>query len=247
MNQFLKRHSSTFLTVLGAIGVSITAVMAVKSAPKAKKLLDKAEEEKGEPLTTFEQFKAVTPAYLPAALTGTATVMCIFGANMLNQKKQASLASAYALLSQTYQQYRKTANVLFGEDADSRIQAEIAQDRYIHADGSLIYDAATDDSSPIVLFYDLFSKRYFRSTLPAVLQAQYHLNRNMILRGAASVNEYYDFLGLDKMAEVDGFGWGSVFWDNGFQWIDFENRYTKLDDGMECYIISMAYTPECFY
>lgn len=45
-NTFLKRHSSTILTVMGAIGVGTTAVIAVKDTPKALKILDKAEQEK---------------------------------------------------------------------------------------------------------------------------------------------------------------------------------------------------------
>jgi hypothetical protein len=243
MNNFLKRHSPTVLTILGAIGVAATAVIAVKSAPKAKKLLDNAEHEKGEQLTNFEQFKAAAPAYIPAALTGTATVLCIFGANILSRKRQVSLAGAYTMLSQSLRQYRKTTNELFGDDADSRIQAEIAKTRYISQDSCMIYDADTDDSSRLVLFYDMFSERYFRSTIPAVMHAQYHINRMLTIRGYAGVNEFYDYLGIDKIAEADGFGWGEVFWEDNMNWLDFETKFTELDDGLECYIIEMMYPP----
>ena len=44
---FLKKHSSTILTCLGAVGVIATAVTAVKETPKAIKLL----EEKGYSVT----------------------------------------------------------------------------------------------------------------------------------------------------------------------------------------------------
>lgn len=54
-NTFLKRHSSTILTVMGAIGVGATAVIAVKDTPKALRILDEAEQEKGEELTVKEK------------------------------------------------------------------------------------------------------------------------------------------------------------------------------------------------
>ena len=46
--QYLRRNSSTILTVVGAIGVGATAVTAVKDTPKALRLLESAKEEKGE-------------------------------------------------------------------------------------------------------------------------------------------------------------------------------------------------------
>ena len=44
---FLKRNSSTILTVVGATGVIATSVMAVKATPKALTMIEKAKEEKG--------------------------------------------------------------------------------------------------------------------------------------------------------------------------------------------------------
>lgn len=98
---FFKRNSSTILTVLGCAGVVATAVLSVKAAPKAKRLLANAELEKGEELTVLEKTETVALTYLPAILTGSATIFCICGAQILNQHQQASMASAYALLDQS--------------------------------------------------------------------------------------------------------------------------------------------------
>ncbi|MCG5029675.1 DUF6353 family protein, partial [[Ruminococcus] torques] len=57
---------------------------------------------------------------------GVSTIACIFGANALNQKKQASLMSAYVMLNESYKQYRKSAKTVYGEDADDKIHAEMA-------------------------------------------------------------------------------------------------------------------------
>ena len=122
---FFKRNSSTILTCVGSIGVVTTAVLAVKATPKAIRLLESAEEEKGEELTTLETVKIAGPAYIPAAITGVSTIACIFGANILSKCQQASLMSAYALIENSYKEYKNKLKVLYGDDADKEITKEI--------------------------------------------------------------------------------------------------------------------------
>ncbi len=104
---FIKRNAQTILTCLGATGVIVTAVMAVKGTPKALTLLENAKEEKGEELTKLEKFKIAGPVYIPAVITGAATIACIFGSNVISKNQQATLMSAYALLDNSYKEYKK--------------------------------------------------------------------------------------------------------------------------------------------
>lgn len=53
----LKKQSPLILTVIASSGVIVTSVLAVKATPKAIKLLENAEKEKGEPLTVIEKIK----------------------------------------------------------------------------------------------------------------------------------------------------------------------------------------------
>lgn len=95
----LKKASPTILTCIGAVGVVATAVLAVKATPKADGLIkaDSRRNHDGNPYaaTKLEAVKSCWKCYIPAAATGVATIICIFGANTLNKKQQASLASAY--------------------------------------------------------------------------------------------------------------------------------------------------------
>ena len=127
---FCKRNGSTILTCIGGAGVVATTVLAVKATPKAIKLLEKAEEEKGEKLTKTEIVKVAGPVYIPTILSGASTIACIFGANILNKRKQASLMSAYALLDNSYKEYRGMVSELYGEEAEERIKSELAKDKY---------------------------------------------------------------------------------------------------------------------
>lgn len=239
----LKRASPTILTYVAAIGVVATSVMAVKATPKAMMLLEQATDEKGEELTKLEVVRVAGPVYIPALAIGVSTISCIFGANVLNKRNQASLVSAYAMLSESYQQYRRAANTVYGEDADSKIIAEVAKKKYISADGCYIHDP--DSDSEELLFYDSFSQRYFTSTMSSVLNAQYHVNRNFALRGWSDLNELYDFLGLEEHSGGDVIGWSANEMIEGglTPWIDFENRLVEMDDGLECYIISTLFEP----
>ena len=52
------------------------------------------------------------------------------------------------------------------------------------------------------------------------------------------------FLGLEPVENGDILGWGSTFFETGFAWLDFENRLSRLEDGLECIIVSTLYLPE---
>ena len=234
LKMFVRRNSSTVLTVLGSVGVVATAYATARATPKAMQLLKEAEEDKGEGLTVCEKIIVSTPIYLPAAILGITTVACIFSANMLNQRNQATIQSAYALLDQTYKDYRRKCKELYGEDADHRIIEALAveESKNIHV------------SKP-VLWYEENSHRFFEASLEKVLTAEYHLNRNYILRGETNLNELYSFLGLRPTDEGEVKGWAP--YDCCDFWIEFNHVKSKLEDGTTFYILEMPFEPRLGY
>jgi hypothetical protein len=240
---FFKRNATTILTCVGAAGVVATSVMAVKATPKAIKLLEEAKEQKGSDLTKLEKVKVAGPSYIPAGMMGAATIACIFSAQILNKRQQAALTSAYALLDQSYKEYKNKVDELYGEDAGEKVRAEIAKDAYKETDIE-VHDGKQ-------LFYDFFSGRYFESTLEHVQWAEYEINRSVAVNGGASVNEFYDYLGLEELPEYDMLGWSDaqmyeMYWHT---WIEFEHEKVIVDDedetqaGLECTIIHMPLEP----
>lgn len=244
---FVKRNSSTILTCMGGVGVVTTSVMAVKATPKALTLLEQAKEEKGEDLTTVETVIVAGPSYIPAALVGFGTIACIFGANALNKRQQAALMSAYALVENSYKEYRYKLKELYGEEAHEEIVEAIAIEKAenvgIHAANfATSCDLAIEDScSEPVIFYDEHSGRYFESNIERVMDAEYHLNRNYILRGYSYLNEFYEFLGIEETDYGAVLGWAPN--DDGMYWIDFNHRKSVTKDGMEFYIIETLTEP----
>lgn len=241
--QFVKRNQATILSCFAVVGTVSSVVMAIKATPKALELIEDASADKGEKLTKTEVVIVAGKCYIPTALSCSATVACILGANILNKRQQASLISAYTLLDQNYKDYKNKVRDIYGEDAEKEIRTEIARDVIKDSD---IMTPPTEDNT--MLFYDEYSGRVFESTEADVMAAEYHFNRNFILRGYATLNEFYDFLGLLNSESGDYVGWSiEAGIEYGYQWIDFwhDDIYIENDNGDEELVkrIAMPFGP----
>ena len=247
---FLRKNSSTILTVIGMTGVVVTAVATAHATVKASELLAQKRAENDEELSTKDKVKTLIPVYLPPIVIGVSTLACIAGSNMLTKRSQASLMSAYALVDQSYKDYQRKLKELYGKEAHEKIMdavnVEKAEERYIY--GSYMFGECNtyiDEPIPKTLFYEPYSDRFFESTIVDVMQAEYHLNRNYILSAEACLNEFYDLLGLQTTEFGSLAGW--VPDDEGKFWIEFEHRKAKLPDGTVYYIIEMPFGPSTEY
>ena len=75
--------------------------------------------------------------------------------------------------------------------------------------------------------------------MAAVLNAQYHVNRNLAVGGDCSLNEYLSFLGVEGIDGGDDLGWDISYMveEMDCYWLDFDNYKSTLEDGLECIII----------
>ena len=235
--RFLRKNGSTILTCIGGVGVIATTVMAVKATPKAMRLIKAAEEEKGEKLTRMETIKIVGPTYAPSTIAGIATIVSIFGANVLNKRSQAALMSAYALVDQTFRDYKTHVEEEYGEEANAHIREKIAKDRYV--------EQKTELGGETKLFYDFYSERYFNSTMEKVLAAEFALNRQIILGECAYLNDFYQELGLPLTDIGDEVGWSRGHMCETYlqEWVDFNHQDVIQEDGLECCIITFMQDP----
>lgn len=246
---FVSRNGSTILTCMGGVGLVATAVLTAKATPKAMARVEITREEKGEELTKMETVIAAAPAYIPPIITGAATLACIFGIHVLNKRQQASLISAYALIDNSYKEYRKKVNELYGEDANTKVKEEIAKDKY--------KESELKPADGMKLFWDDFSGRIFESTIEKVQEAEYNINRDLSMQGYATLNQFYDYLGLVPIDGGDELGWSSgmnfdYYWQEWIDFghhkttigkIDFGHQKTTMGDDLECIMIVMFNEP----
>lgn len=230
-----KGYASTILTVIGGIGVIGVAISAAMDTPKALKLLEEAQNEKDGELTKSEMAKAAATAYIPTAILCASTLTCIFGANVLSRRNQAALTSAYALLDRYHKEYRRNLVGLYGKGADVKVRMAMTRNRCD------CHQIGLDCPDGPATFYDEISGESITCYEREVMDAEYHLNRNFALRGYASLNEFYEFLGMPKTAYGDKLGWSSV---DGLGWVDFQHSLVSRDDGGDyIYSIDMLFPP----
>ena len=237
--------SPTILSVLAIGGLVATVISAFRSAPKVEKRVKEAKEER---MTKVEMVLHVAPALVQTIGLATGTALCIAGSDALNLQNQAKLLGAYTLLNTSYKKYRGKVREIWDSetfDADKKIMSEIAKDRIEENPPAIeeIDEEEKEDEKP--LWYDIYGDRYFHATEQEVLTAEYHINRNFALKNAVTLNEFYEFLGLEKIDYGETVGWGlSVGFDTyGYCWIDFKHSLVTMDDGLECRIIYYPFEP----
>lgn len=91
---FAKSNSSSILTGFAITGVVTTGIFAGKASIKAEKVLEGLSEEE---LDRKEKLKRVAPIFMPAVISGAATIFCICATHSIDTQKQMALMSAYSL------------------------------------------------------------------------------------------------------------------------------------------------------
>ena len=143
----IRKYSPVALSCVASVGVVVTAVAAVKATPKAVSLIyaDSRKRHDGDPYA-YSKKEAVAAAwkcYIPAVAIGASTIACIMGANALNRRQQAALTSAYALVQQSYKEYKDKLKELYGEEAHNAIVDSIAKEKCTAKNTPLLMEVGT--------------------------------------------------------------------------------------------------------
>lgn len=232
---FFRRNGGTILTCLSAVGVVGTAYLSGKAAIKADKELKTL----GEDASLKEKIKTVAPIYILPTAVGATTIACMFGANTISRKQQASMLAAGALIEKTYKKYKDKAEELLGVNV---VEANMAKDEVppdLDKDERLFYFNYYEDSE-----HPEYGS-YFNSTVDKVLRAEMEVNRQFILTGQVNLNFFFNQLGISTVEGGDDLGWSAELGQEyyGYSWIDFEHFDAKLEDGLECTIITTPFLP----
>lgn len=239
---FLKKNSSLLFSLGCSAGVLATGFTSARAALKARQKLLLTEEVKDDTLTTKETLFIAAPYYiLPFTIAGV-TIGGIFCNHTLNQKEKLALISACALMTSKLEEFKEKVNEIYGENATKMVTDAINEEK-------ASIQAPPFKKPETKLFYEPISGRLIERTEVEVLEAEYHFNRNFILRGYAKLNEFYDFLGLERTPEGDVLGWsldaGAEFY--GYSWIDFDHEEHTTMDGLEITDIVMPFSPTADY
>lgn len=166
---FIRKNASTILSIIGGIGVVGTAILTAKATPKALEVIraDSRINHDGDPdaYTVAEAIKSSWSYFITPAMSGVATLFCIFGAGVLNKKQVNSVLAASGIINGMYKDYRQKNIELHGLDTDKEIMASIAADEADTEVHVCAYDAFGtsclefgDENYEKELFYEPISK-----------------------------------------------------------------------------------------
>lgn len=235
--KFLGKHSPEILTGIGVTGMITTTVLAVKATPKAMILIDEKKKELDmEDLTAIETVKAAWKPYIPAITLGVASASCIIGASAVNAKRNAALATAYAISERTLIRYRDKVIDTIGEKKEKDIREKVAQDQVNEKPVSNSQIILTSKGN--TLFKDSISGRYFKSDMDTINKVINELNRQMIHQNYIALNEFYYDIGLDPIKSGGSLGWNL---DGGL--IEVEYNACIADNDEPCIVIDYSVAP----
>lgn len=233
----VSKHSPEILTGIGIAGMLTTTVLAVKATPKALVLIEqKKKEERKDELTPVEVVKTCWKPYIPATLSGAASIACLIGANSINAKRNAALAAAYKLSETALIDYKAKVVETIGEKKEQAIKDKIAKEKVENNPASSSQIIVTGRGNSRI--YDQSFGRYFTSDIELIKKAVNELNRRMISEMYISLNEFYREIGIDEVELGDSLGWNI---EQGYIEIDWSSQI--CDDGTPCLVMGYLVAP----
>lgn len=254
----VSKHTPAILTGIGVAGTITTVILAVKATPKALELIEKEKEYQNQlllleasqhkqedcnqinQLAPIEVVKVTWQCYIPAVVTGVASIACLIGASSVHMKRNAALATAYKIAETARNEYRDAVIETVGEKTNLDIKEKMAKNR--------VKDNPVSNNTVIVtphgdaLCYDHISGRYFRSSPDAIAKAENEINRKLISHDYVSLNELYVELGLEPLNVVgNDLGWNISKMPDRTLEIGF--TAVIAEDGMPCLALDYNIAP----
>lgn len=211
MRSSLSKHSPGILTGIGISGMIATTVLAVSATPKAVELIraDSRRNHDGDPhaYTKKEAVKSCWKCYIPAATTGLLSTACLIGANSVHARRNATLAAVCKLSETAFTEYREKVVETIGEKKEREVLEKVDKARIENNPVNNFEVLSTKRGN--TLCYDYLSGRYFTSDIDVIKRAQNNVNEQMLCGafGQASLNDFYNELGLEPIGIGDDLGW----------------------------------------
>jgi hypothetical protein len=262
----MKDNSSLLLSIFSSVGVFATGALSADAAVKTHDLVitkrdndridiynryasqGKANEyDVGEiySITPTENYK-ITPKeainiwWKPVTVGGLTIASIIFN-HHLNMRQQASIVALAGASGAMFGEYRNKVIDIYGKEADDKIIDEIIKcgDGYpvrtIY--GDWVNEIGEEDLNEPVTFYDEYVG-YFEATPHQMYKAMYHLNREILCEGYATLSTFDDLLSIahEKMKDpltYESYGWSYdeiiLAWEQA--WLDISFKPTHVDNG----------------
>lgn len=198
-------NSPAILTAAAVAGVVTTVYFAVRVTPQAHADIQNEQSERLDEVTLAEKVKLTYKYYIPAAVTGTATIACIIGANSINSTRTTALASAVGLSEAAFKNYREKVVEHIGVSKETAVHDDVMKET--------VEQNPPNDNAIILtgkgkqLFRDDYSGAYFESSMESVKRAVNDTNYQILHNDYASLNDFLRRLGARTSTVGNEVGW----------------------------------------
>lgn len=246
----LTEHSPEILTALGIAGLWTAGILSVRATLRARNVIEQERKlrEKERERSTDEQpaveeiskkdvVKLCWKYYVPPVAMGVVSTGCLIGANSVNARRNAALATAYTLSETALREYQEKVVETIGEKKEEAIRDSVIKDKMDRSpinDREIIITGSGDTTC-----YDIHSDRYFKSDIEKLRRAANDLNRQMLSDMYVSLNDFYDEIGLSPTSMGNILGWNV---DRGL--IDLRFSSHLASNGTPCLAIDYVIAPD---
>ncbi len=226
---FAKENSPSILTGIAISGTATTAYLAGVAGYKTAGRL--SEGPPTEQLPKKEIVREVWTLYIPAAVSGTITIGCIFGATQIASKRATAAYSLLAVSERIFQEYREKVVEELGEKKEKNIRDEVAQLEVTNNPPSNIIVANADG----VLCCELLTGRYFLCDMETLRRSVNDINAKLLREDYCVIGEFYYLINIPFTSNSSRIGWSSD------KLLELEFTTTLTEDGKPCLAFDYNY------
>lgn len=230
--RLVQNNSSSILTAFGISGTIGTAYLAGKASFKAAHILNTEELATGKHLEPKDAVKHVWKLYIPAGVSGVATIACIVGVTKISSRRTAAITAAYSLSEKAFSEYKNKVVETLGEKKEKKVRDEVhaAQISNTPPTSTGLVLAGTGD----VLCCETWTGRYFNSDMETIRKAVNVINAKLNREMEATLSDFYYLIGIPTTSSSSYSGWNS----DKLMDLDFS---TLLHDGRPCLAFEYNY------
>ena len=206
--RFLANNEATIRTVTTSLLILSTTYLAFDGGHRAESALIDLSRQGKEPTNRRERFRVTWRYYAPATAGAIFSIGLILSTHQMNGKKQAAFAAAYSAAQRTLSDYKKEVVNLIGEKKEAQVSDNLAAKQVSTNDSSQAQVIITGNGEQ--LCFETLTSRYFKSSAEQIRRAENTINHRILHDGYASLNDFYQEIGLPTSNLGDDLGWDST-------------------------------------
>lgn len=227
------------------IGAMVASIfLAIRSAKEECKE-EQEEPEKEEKKDTVEKVSETIYRYWPTIVLSLLAIFCFGFTYRSSLKQTAAVVTTYNITKRSYGKYKEKTKEAMGERREEKIRRSVAKDiadEDYELERSKPEPKIIDTGEGDTIFYDVISKRFFKSSFIKMRDVERDLRDLSKNTFAIPLNKMYEMIGLKKTSDGKRLGWNTMYNEIRFKY------YTgKLVDGKICVVLGFECSPSFDY